>query len=89
MKGSIALARRQCVEIEGSDDDQDMEGLGYGSIDVAEILSAEVERLRAREESLENVLFECLVILEFEGFGHYAVAVTGKELLEAAQEIGE
>lgn len=87
MKGSIALARSQCVEIEGyTDDDQDMEGLGYSSVDVAEILSAEVERLRAREETLENALFECLVILEFEGFGGYDVVVTGKELLDPAQE---
>jgi hypothetical protein len=57
-----------------------------GSIDIAEILSAEVERLRAREETLENALFECLVILDFEGFGGYDVVVIGKELLETAQE---
>jgi hypothetical protein len=54
--------------------------------DVAEILSAEVERLRAREESLENVLSECLVILEFEGFGHYSVVAAGKDLLDPAQD---
>jgi len=47
-RGSIDLARRLCYEIAGpTDEDDDMTGSGYGSVDIAEILSAEVERLRA------------------------------------------
>lgn len=47
-RGSIALARSLCYEIAGpTDEDDDMTGGGYGSVDIAEILSAEVERLRA------------------------------------------
>jgi len=46
-RGSIALARKLCVEIAGyADDDQDCYGNDYGSVDIAEILSAEIERLR-------------------------------------------
>ena len=46
-RGSIALARRLCYEIDGpTDESDDMSGSAYGSIDIAEILSAEVERLR-------------------------------------------
>ena len=44
-RGTIALARRLCVEIAGYED-QDGSGSDYGSVDIAEILSAEVERLR-------------------------------------------
>ena len=47
-RGSIDLARSLCYEIAGrADEDDDMSGSGYGSVDIAEILSAEVERLRA------------------------------------------
>jgi len=47
-RGSIALARRFCYEIAGPSDEDDIgEGGGYGSVAIAEILSAEVERLRA------------------------------------------
>jgi len=46
-RGSIDLARRLCYEIAGpTDETDDMSGSGYGSVDIAEILSAEVERLR-------------------------------------------
>ena len=46
-RGSIALARSLCYQINGAaDDSDDIDGGGYGSVDVAEILSAEVERLR-------------------------------------------
>jgi len=46
-RGSIALARSLCYQINGAaDDSDDMDGGGYGSVDVAEILSAEIERLR-------------------------------------------
>ena len=46
-RGSIALARELCVQIAGyTDDDQDQYGHDYGSVDVAEILSAEVVRLQ-------------------------------------------
>lgn len=47
-RGSIELARSLCYEIAGATDEtDDISGSGYGSVDVAEILSAEVERLRA------------------------------------------
>ena len=47
-RGSIALARSICYEVAGpTDEDDDMTGSGYGSVDIAEILSAEVENLRA------------------------------------------
>ena len=46
-RGSIALARQLCYEIAGATSgDDDISGSDYGSVDVAEILSAEVERLR-------------------------------------------
>lgn len=46
-RGSIALARSLCYEIAGAaSEDDDISGSDYGSVDVAEILSAEVERLR-------------------------------------------
>lgn len=47
-RGSIDLARRLCYEIAGpTDENDDFRGSNYGSVDIAEILSAEVERLRA------------------------------------------
>ncbi len=47
-RGTIELARRLCVEVAGTPDIEgdDYVGNGYGSIDVAEILSGEVLRLR-------------------------------------------
>lgn len=52
-RGSVELARRLCVEIAGYvDEDEDIDGLFYGSVDVAEILSAEIVRLR---ESLREI----------------------------------
>ena len=46
-RGSIALARSLCYQINGAADDSDnMDGGGYGSVDIAEILSAEVVRLQ-------------------------------------------
>ena len=46
-RGTIALARSLCYEIAGpNDEDDDITGSDYGSVDIAEILSAEVERLR-------------------------------------------
>jgi hypothetical protein len=47
-RGSIALARSLCYKINGAaDESDDMDGGGYGSVDIAEILSAEVVRLQA------------------------------------------
>ena len=46
-RGSIALARQLCYEIAGATSEDDMDGGGYGSVDIAEILSAEVVRLQA------------------------------------------
>ncbi|CAB4188615.1 hypothetical protein UFOVP1176_36 [uncultured Caudovirales phage] len=46
-RGSIALARQLCYEIAGAtSEDDDINGRDYGSVDVAEILSAEVVRLQ-------------------------------------------
>jgi hypothetical protein len=46
-RGSIALARSLCYEIAGATNgDDDISGCEYGSVDIAEILSAEIERLR-------------------------------------------
>jgi hypothetical protein len=50
-RGSIDLARRLCVEIAGfTDEEEEINGYDYDSVDIAEILSAEVERLHAREQ---------------------------------------
>ena len=47
-RGSIALARSLCYEIAGqTGEEDDITGSDYGSVEIAEILSAEVERLRA------------------------------------------
>ena len=55
--GSIALARELCVQIAGyTDDDQDQCGHDYGSVDIAEILSAEVVRLK---KALAQPVFDC------------------------------
>ena len=45
-RGSIALARSLCYEIAGATSEDDMDGGEYGSVDIAEILSAEVVRLQ-------------------------------------------
>jgi len=46
-RGSIALARSLCYQIAGAaSEDDDISGSDYGSVDVAEILSAEVVRLQ-------------------------------------------
>jgi hypothetical protein len=46
-RGSIALAKQLCYEIAGATNEfDDFSGSEYGSVDIAEILSAEVERLR-------------------------------------------
>ena len=56
-RGSIALARELCVQIAGyTDDDQDQCGHDYGSVDIAEILSAEVVRL---QKALAQPVFDC------------------------------
>lgn len=54
-RGSIDLARRLCYEIAGPCNEDDIDGSGYGSVDVAEILSAEVENLRS---AIRNTLNE-------------------------------
>jgi hypothetical protein len=52
-RGSIELARELCVEIAGyTDEDEDYTGRGYGSVDIAEILSAEIVRLRGELNKL-------------------------------------
>lgn len=47
-RGSIALARQLCYQIAGATNgEDDFSGNDYGSVDIAEILSAEVVRLQA------------------------------------------
>ena len=53
-RGSIALARQLCYEIAGATSEDDIDGGGYGSVDIAEILSAEVVRLREALAQLEQ-----------------------------------
>jgi len=61
-RGSIALARSLCYQIAGAaSEDDDISGSDYGSVDVAEILSAEVVRLQAAlaqpaQEPVEDVM---------------------------------
>lgn len=63
-RGSIELARRLCVEIVGfTDENNDIDGHDYGSIDIAEILSAEVERLRAQFESAPVAIMDTRDVL--------------------------
>ena len=59
--GSIALARQLCYEIAGAtSEDDDISGRDYGSVDVAEILSAEVVRLQeALAQKQEPIAFYC------------------------------
>ena len=62
-RGSIALARSLCYEIAGATSEDDMDGGGYGSVDIAEILSAEVVRLQKAlaqlEQKAEPVAYLC------------------------------
>ena len=62
-RGSIALARSLCYQINGAaDDSDDMDGGGYGSVDIAEILSAEVVRLKkalAQPEQQAEPVVDC------------------------------
>ena len=53
MKGSIELARLICVEIAGERVPNDPDGDCYGSVEIAEILSAGYERLKAENEALK------------------------------------
>ena len=54
-RGSIALARQLCYEIAGAtSEDDDISGHDYGSVDIAEILSAEVVQLREALAQLEQ-----------------------------------
>ena len=70
-RGSIALARSLCYQINGAaDDSDDIDGGGYGSVDIAEILSAEVVRLQKAlaqpEQPAEPVCPECKAKVLFE-----------------------
>jgi hypothetical protein len=58
-RGSIALARSLCYQVNGAaDDSDDMAGGGYGSVDIAEILSAEVVRLQ-KALAQQQPVFDC------------------------------
>lgn len=72
-RGSIDLARRLCVEIAGCTDEEANEnGYDYGSVDIAEILSAEIERLRAECERLRGALGEIAAAKGFDNIGAWA-----------------
>lgn len=55
-RGSIDLARSLCFDIAGPTDEDYNDGRGYGSVDVAEILSAEVERLSDENTRLRAII---------------------------------
>lgn len=82
--GNIELARRLCYEIAGPTDEEDSDGSGYGSVDVAEILSAEVVRLRGENAVLRDLLRQCNTVLltiepesaeEYEAIGDLSDAI--------------
>jgi hypothetical protein len=54
-KGDIPLARAICVDLLGPPDGDDFDGNGYGSVDIAEILSGayEAQRERIAEQDAE------------------------------------
>lgn len=62
MKGSIELARLICVEIAGEPVPNDTDGDSYGSIEIAEILSAGYEKLKAENEALKAIYVANLLI---------------------------
>ena len=69
--GSIALARSLCYQINGAaDDTDDIDGGGYGSVDIAEILSAEVVRLQKAlaqpEQQAEPTCPDCKAAVLYE-----------------------
>ena len=72
--GSIALARSLCYQINGAaDDTDDIDGGGYGSVDIAEILSAEVVRLQKAlaqpEQQAEPTCPDCKAAVLYECIG--------------------
>jgi hypothetical protein len=70
-RGSIALARSLCYEIAGATNgDDDFSGSEYGSVDIAEILSAEIERLR---EALAQPAQEPVARVTETSFGRFIV----------------
>ena len=54
-KGDIPSARMICVDLLGPPDGEDFDGNGYGSVDIAEILSGAYEAQRERIALLESV----------------------------------
>jgi len=54
-KGDIPSARMICVDLLGPPDGDDYNGNGYGSVDIAEILSGAYEAQRERIALLEKV----------------------------------
>ena len=98
-RGSIALARSLCYQINGAaDDSDDIDGGGYGSVDIAEILSAEVERLQA---ALAQPVVDCprcghvcsqrpwqgLTDEEFDTAINSNITITDSRLLEAVYAV--
>lgn len=56
-RGSITLARSLCFEIAGDPTgEDDFSGPGYGSVDIAEILSEELVRLRGETQAMRDLL---------------------------------
>lgn len=53
MRGSISLARLICVEIYGEPVPGDTDGNYYGSVEIAEILSAGYEKLKTENSALQ------------------------------------
>lgn len=51
-RGSIESARGICVDICGPIDGEDFDGNGYGSVDIAEILSGAYDALKLERDEL-------------------------------------
>jgi hypothetical protein len=76
-RGSIALARSLCYQINGAaDDSDDTDGGGYGSVDIAEILSTEVVRLQEALAQPEQEPVACVHIKDGCLVGSHPVSYT-------------
>ena len=90
-RGSIALARSLCYEIAGATSEDDIDGGGYGSVDIAEILSAEVLRLQKALAQLEQQAappqreWQGLTPEEVKHLYPYGRSVWGRETFEAIE----
>jgi len=87
-RGSIALARSLCYEIAGpTDEEDDISGRGYGSVDIAEILSAEIVRLRAEFAETIEAADDACELLEMAGMHEESAYKQLKRLVVEATKL--